>query len=125
MTLPEEDVDYLSQKGYKWQLQSEGSEWWLTIEAFPIGERYSSRSVDMLIRIPPQYNQAPLDMWFVSPEIKLGSTGAHPPAASHFEDHFGRRWQRFSRHFPTPWRPGIDGLSTLITFAHQELQENA
>jgi hypothetical protein len=76
-----------------------------------------------MIRIPAQYNIAGLDMFYVSPELKLRSTGSYPEAASHFENHAGRNWQRFSRHLiTTPWRAGVDGLRVFMSLIQKELQ---
>ena len=64
----------------------------------------------MMIRIPDQYNIAALDMFYVSPEVRLKNSNQYPDQAEHFEDHCGRKWQRFSRHLVASWRPGVDGL---------------
>jgi hypothetical protein len=122
MQLPEEDEEYLRQKGYDWQLVPVGNEGCLVLKGYPVSaDTYDRSSTDVMIRIPAQYNNAALDMFYCDPPLKLKS-GGYPQAADHFENHIDRRWQRFSRHFPSPWRAGVDGIATLLTFVHRELQ---
>lgn len=120
--LPELDEDYLTNKGFKWTLPAPG---YLLISGVAVSpERYDQTTVDLMIRIPGGYPTAALDMFYVSPELKLKS-GGHPNAASVFEDHLGRRWQRFSRHMNSGsclWRPGVDSLKTFLKLALGELQ---
>lgn len=121
MRLPEDDEEYLRTKGYTWELVSEGDGACLILKGYPVSpELYDRASTDLMIRIPAQYNNAALDMFYCDPPLKLRN-GSYPAAAETVEDHVNRRWQRFSRHFPTPWRAGVDGLPTLLTFAHREL----
>jgi hypothetical protein len=121
MRLPEEDEGYLGQKGYQWELVPVGEEGCLILRNFAVSEDlYDRATTDVMVRIPAQYNNAALDMFYCDPPLKLRS-GAYPQAAEHFEEHVGRHWQRFSRHFPTPWRAGVDGLPTLLTFVQREL----
>lgn len=117
--LPEIDEDYLAEKGIKWSMPSRG---YLVLEGVSTStEIYDRPTVDVMIQIPTAYPMAALDMFYVSPELKLKS-GGHPPAANVFEDHCGRRWQRFSRHLNSvPWRPGFDGLKNFLVLVLGEL----
>lgn len=125
MLLPEEDEDYLRQKGFTWELVPAGNEGCLVIRGYPVSpETYDQSWTDVMIRIPAQYNNAALDMFYCEPPLKL-KAGGYPEAADHFETHIGRHWQRFSRHFPNPWRAGVDGIATLLTFVHRELQRKS
>jgi hypothetical protein len=120
MRLPEEDEDYLNGKGCRWQLISEGNGAWLLIIGLILAEgRFDQSQADVLIWIPDGYPTAALDMFYLSPPVKLTS-GAYPDRAEHFEDHVGRRWQRFSRH--PPWRAGLDGLPMFLALIQKELQ---
>ena len=124
MRLPEDDENYLNGKGYTWRLVPEAGGGCLIISGFPVSaEVFDRAQVDLMIRIPAQYNVAGLDMFYVDPEIKLRATGSHPQTASVFETYAGRRWQRFSRHLiTTPWRPGLDGLPMYMALIQKELQ---
>jgi hypothetical protein len=121
MRLPEEDEDYLREKGLPWQIVPCGDGGCLVLPGYLVrGDRYDRDRTDLMIRIPGQYNNAGLDMFYVDPPLRLRA-GGYPPAAEVFEDPIGRRWQRFSRHRPTPWRAGIDGLPSFLALAHREL----
>jgi hypothetical protein len=116
----ERDERYLSDKGYDWELITEGANELLVLKGVSVDAAKFDRAVtDVLIVIPPQYNTAPLDMWFVEPWVKLRN-GSFPPQAEVPVQFMGRTWQRFSRHLPV-WRPGVDNLTTLLVFMSREL----
>src|ERR1051326_7704668 len=99
MRLLEADQDYLRSKAYEWEVHDEGGSGWLIIRAYALAPgRFDRDHVDILIRIPPGYNMAKLDMFYVFPALRLRDTNTYPPAADCFEDHCSRSWQRFSRH---------------------------
>jgi Prokaryotic E2 family E len=52
-------------------------------------------------------------MFYSSPQLKLSATGALPRATEFTFSFQGQSWQRWSRH-NTEWRPGIDGISTML-----------
>jgi Prokaryotic E2 family E/Multiubiquitin len=120
--LPELDEEYLTTKGMRWSLPAAG---FLLLEGIALAaDKYDRSTVDLLIRVPGGYPTAALDMFYVSPELKLKG-GGFPPAAEVFEDHLGRRWQRFSRHMNSGaclWRPGVDSLKTFLALVFGELQ---
>src|SRR5690348_6013937 len=110
MKLPESDEEYLRGKGYDWSLFPDGKGGLLIMKGFPVNDKkYDQTVVDLMIRIPAQYNVACLDMWYVDPPLHLVGSGAFPEAATAFETHGNRSWQRFSRHLPPKsWRAGVD-----------------
>jgi hypothetical protein len=125
MQLLEQDEAYLKEKGYAYELATEGENACLIIKGYPLSpNKYDHDAVDLLICIQKGYNDAKLDNYYVHPHIRLKATGQYPQAADHFEDHAGRNWQRFSRHLPQ-WRPGIDTLQNFLPFVHRELQDRA
>ena len=125
MQLLEEDESYLKEKGYSYELTAEGEGGCLIIPGIPLSpDKYDQTAVDLLICIPKGYNDAKLDMFYVHPHVRLRATGQYPQAADYFEDHVGRKWQRFSRHLPQ-WRPGIDTLQNFLPFVRRELQDKA
>ncbi len=120
--LPENDEDYLKQKGLAWDLQAGGSGAYLILKGVPVStERYNQTHVDVLLQLPQGYPLAGLDMYWVSPDLTL-KTGGYPEAANVFENYVGRRWQRFSRHLAQPWKPGQDSLPSFLALALGELQ---
>lgn len=124
MHLPEDDEGYLTEKGMAFELIPDGDGCLLLLPGYVIdGEKYDRADTTLMVRIPAQYPNAKLDMFYADPPVKLRN-GSYPDRADHFEDHVGRRWQRFSRHLPG-WRAGIDGLPTLLTFVHRELRNGS
>lgn len=123
MELPEKDVEFLSAKGHRWELAPDGEGACLIVPSYRVcGELYDREQTDLMIRIPAQYNLAGLDMYYVDPPLQLKS-GGYPKAAEVFESYAQRQWQRFSRHLPLPWRPGIDGLQMFFALIAKELQQ--
>ena len=125
MQLPEEDERYLTEKGFDWALEPDGTGALLLLRNYPVDDtRFNCTSATIMVRIPPQYPLAALDMFYADPPIKLLS-GAFPQAAEHHEAHGGRTWQRFSRHLTVPWRPNIDGLASFLSIVSRELRPRA
>jgi len=127
MRLLEEDEEYLGSKGYDWELREEGGSGWLIIRAYALAHgQFDHVEADLLIRIPPGYNMAKLDMFYLSPTLRLRDTNTYPPAAECFEDHCGRSWQRFSRHLDdvngATWNPGVDNLRSFLALVARELR---
>lgn len=123
--LPERDEEYLKSKGFKYTLTPSGNEIMLVFPDFPVSSPPHNRcNVDLLVRLPPGYPNANPDMFWVVPELRLAN-GQHPEAASTFETHLGRQWQRFSRHYKgDQWRAGVDGIWTHLNFIQRELSRN-
>jgi len=123
MNLPKDDEDYLAEKGFQWELLSSVGDGCLVIKDYPTSkELYDQEKVDLMIRIPGQYNMAGLDMFYACPPLKLLASHDFPIAANNFENHVGRQWQRFSRHLAEPWKSGIDGLPMFMAIIQKELQ---
>ena len=122
MNLLEEDEKYLAEKGYSWELASDAGNTALIIKDYSVNsDTFDRAKTDLLIIIPAQYNNAKLDMFFVDPPLR-NKDGNYPNAADHFEDHAGRKWQRFSRHLNV-WLPGVDTLAGFMSLISKELQK--
>ncbi len=121
MKLLESDQQYLESKGYVYEVEIQGSMLHLIIRDFPFPSAYSVEKADVLIRIPAGYPNSQLDMFWTIPHISLANGGA--PARTNHRQNFGDKvWQRWSRHWQAPWRPGVDGLDTFIAAIHNELK---
>jgi hypothetical protein len=121
MELLDEDKAYLDSKGHAYEVVADGANGGVVFKDFPLAPgKYDREKTDLLICIPKTYNDAKLDNYYVDPPVKL-SGGGYPDRADHFEDHVGKRWQRFSRHVKQ-WRPGIDFLQNFMPLVERELQ---
>ena len=108
-------VAELEARGYSLRLLQQPDGWTFAVIAdflLPPGS-YSRPTTDVLIKLPPSYPFAALDMFWVQPQLHT-ATGALPANTSD-ESVMGQAWQRFSWH-PTQWQIGRDTLLTFIGF---------
>ena len=75
--------------------------------------KFNCETADVLILLPRGYPDCPPDMFYVSPKLLLAGTGQVPKAYTAEHRFGGRVWQRWSRH-NNAWRPGVDGLQTMV-----------
>lgn len=82
---------------------------------------YNQESCDVLVIIPPKYNQAGNDMFWTNPRL-VRADGMPIPQTNEvgagdnrtFE---GQEFCRWSRHWPkspSAWRPGQDDIVTIL-----------
>ncbi len=114
LALPEMDQRYLSDHGIDAELASEGPHIGVVLKqmCLPAG-KFNHPSTDILVILPPGYPDVAPDMFFCDPWLTLISIGRYPTCADVPHPFVGRNWQRWSRHNAS-WRPGIDGLHTMI-----------
>jgi E2/UBC family protein E len=120
--VPEVDRDFLEEKGHKFTAKRVGADVHVVIEGFPFPEAYAPRAADLLIVLPAGYPNANLDMFRTLPDVKL-INGSWPRNADNREVHDGVSWQRWSRHFTSAWRQGVDNLRTFVTSIKRELDK--
>lgn len=118
--IPQRDDEYLKSREFDFSLTQVGNEVHLVLRNWPFPDAYTPRAAEVLIRIPPSFPMAQIDMFWTIPDVKLAANGAWPQAADVHETHNGRVWQRWSRHTPE-WRAGIDNLRTFITAMTAEI----
>jgi hypothetical protein len=120
--VPEVDRDFLVEKGYKYTAKRVGGDVHVIIEGFSFPAAYTPQRSNLLIILPAGYPNANLDMFRTLPDVKLAS-GAWPQNADNREVHAGVSWQRWSRHFTSAWRQGIDNLRTFVASIRHELDK--
>jgi hypothetical protein len=120
--VPEIDRDFLAAKGYKFIAKRIGADLHVIIEDFPFPVAYTPQFAKLLIILPAGYPNANLDMFRTVPDVKLAS-GAWPKNAEVRETHDGVSWQRWSRHFNSAWRQGVDNLQTFVASIRRELDK--
>lgn len=117
--IPDEDIEFLNEKGYDYELVQVSGAVHLILHRFPF-PRYVPREADMLIRLPAGYPQTALDMFYTIPDVKLPS-GAFPDRCNQHPAFEGKTWQQWSRH--GTWRVGIDNLRTFLSAVIKEIDK--
>lgn len=121
MSLPDRDTTFLSDRNIEHSVSMESGMVCLVLTGWPIPIGYDSPSADLLLRLSPGYPDVPPDMWWFDPGLRLVD-GRCVPATDQVENHLGRSWQRWSRHFAAgQWRPGVDCLESYLALIHDEL----
>jgi len=120
--LPAEDLRYLEEKAFDFEVHNVSGELLVVIHHFALPAAYNPRECDLLVRLPVGYPNANPDMYWTRPDVQLAGGGT-PRAAEHREPYLGTSWQRWSRHFPGGWRPGIDGLRSYLAAVRHDLEK--
>lgn len=98
---------------------------YLVVPEFPVPRHWDQNSTTLMVMLPNGYPLAALDMFWVSPHLRLRD-GREAQAANCFEQHLGGNWQRFSWHYSGSlgWRPGQSSLLSHLRFASTRLQQS-
>jgi len=118
-TLPQEDMEWLQQRGNPYELVLEGGVRRVVIYDWPVPVGYGQTVVDVHVRIETGYPDTQIDMAYFAPPLTRKDGRNIANVCSEIFD--SRSWQRWSRHRTpaNPWRPGVDSLAT-----HFELVAN-
>lgn len=124
--LPSGDRKYLEDKGIPHDEVEENGQRGLILQNLSLpSKRYDAPKADVLVLLPTNYNDAGPDMFYTEPWVKLVPENCYAKAADQSHNFCGRSWQRWSRHSESQhWRPGIDGIRTVIQRVRAAL-ENA
>lgn len=119
--LPEDDVEFLEAKGWKWETIIDGNTQWLLIHEFAIPSGYNISSTTVAVHVIPGYPTAALDMVYFKPGLSLNSGHAIKALSPHTIE--GEVYQRWSRHRTSanPWRVGLDNIHTHIGLVEEWL----
>lgn len=121
MSLPDTDAAHLTDRGLQHSVTIDAGMTCLVFPSWPLPPGFNMTSADLLIRLPAGYPDVPPDMWWFCPAVALAD-GRAIPATEVVEQHLGRSWQRWSRHFqPGQWHSGIDGLESYLALIRREL----
>ncbi len=123
--LPSKDLEYLNSKGIRFEEKEEGGNKAIILKEWPLPNgRYDSPRADILILLPNGYPDIAPDMFYLLPWVKLIPANKYPNAADHPLSFAGQNWQRWSRH-NNEWRPGVDGIWTMIKRIEHALEKAA
>ena len=114
------EVEAFRSKDQAIEVVEDGARFLVVFKEFelPAG-RYSSRATDLMVMADYQYPMSRLDMYWTDPAIWLNN-GSYPQGADQFENHGGRRWQRWSWHYQA-WDPSRHNLHTHLEVFHDRL----
>ena len=120
VALPAEDSEYLTGNyGDQWSINSEGpGKNALLIEHYPIPMGFDRETSTLMILVPSGYPGAALDMFYLDPPLARSDGVSINALAS--ESHFGRSWQRWSRHYG--WEAGVDSLVSHVEYVKRQLR---
>jgi hypothetical protein len=112
--LPSDDVAHLQSKGivYK-EVEQAGQKGVVLVAYSHPAARFDVNNADILILLPPGYPDVGPDMFHLLPWVRLVAGNRYPNRADQPFQFCGQNWQRWSRHNPD-WRPGIDGIWTML-----------
>lgn len=123
--LPSADRRYLAGRGLAYREVTDGAQRGVILTGFILpAAKYQVDAASILILLPNGYPDVAPDMFYALPWLQLVPAQRYPNAADQPVQFEGHRWQRWSRH-NTSWRPGVDGLSTMLKRVEQALLEAA
>lgn len=123
--LPSKDRRYLDERGVPYHEVEEGAQKGVILSGFTLPSRkYQVDQADILIILPAAYPDAAPDMFYALPHLALAETQREPRCTQVRLNFNGQNWQRWSRH-NNQWRPGVDGLSTMIKRVEEALEAAA
>jgi hypothetical protein len=111
--LPLKDRHYLQKRGIAFQEIDEPQKAVVLSNHKLPSQRFDAANADVLILLPPSYPDCAPDMFYALPWLRLVSSKNFPNAANVPLEFRGQSWQRWSRH-NNDWRPGVDGIWTMI-----------
>ncbi len=121
LLLPEEDLEYLKANFPDYECRRENSKKGIIIHDYPLPKGYNPDKSSLMLIIPENYPTTKIDMFYFSPNIERQDRATIEALSD--ENHFNQNWQRWSRHYD--WRPGIDNISTHISYIHNQLKSEA
>jgi len=120
--LPSADALHLQSKGITYREVEQGGQKGIVLIAHRLpATRFDAGKADILILLPSGYPDVAPDMFYLLPWVRLAAVNRYPKAADQPFSFAGENWQRWSRH-NSEWRPGIDGIWTMLKRIDTALQ---
>ena len=118
-----QEIAQLHGEGYKVDVWDQPDGWlFLVFRDYPLPSGYNKSSSELLVKVPPPYPAAKLDMFWMDADLTLNSGGL--PQSCNHEVVNGKVWLRFSWH-PNGWDPRHDNLKTFLNFIRMRLLRRA
>lgn len=119
--LPPDDLKFLADRAIPHTIATEANMLCIVFPDFALPPGLDRPKADLLLRLAGGYPDIPPDMWWFDPPVNRAD-GVAIPATNVFEQHLGRRWQRWSRHLSAAqWRSGVDSLESFLALVRREL----
>ncbi len=121
--LTEEDKEFLTSNfPSQWDGCSEDDKKGIIIRDYRLpADIYTPDKADLMLIIPDDYPLAELDMFYFCPELSRKDGRAINAIAQ--ETHFGREWQRWSRHYE--WHPGAHSIVSHVSYVWNQLEHDS
>ncbi|MBD7992166.1 multiubiquitin domain-containing protein [Ochrobactrum sp. Sa2BUA5] len=120
--LPSADRRFLETHGLTYEIVNDAGVGAVVIKDFPLPPgKFDHDKVDVMIQLPAGYPDASVDMFYTLPWVRLKATNNYAACADVPQTFAGASWQRWSRH--AEWRPGIDGIRTMVTRAQTAFEK--
>lgn len=113
-----DDAEALSHLGQRYTTANDGGFVNVIVDDYPAGPALEPSRSALLLRLPLGFPDATPDMFWFDPPLRAAG-GAVIPGTEVLETHYGRAWQRWSRHIQGQWRPGIDNLATYLAYVRR------
>jgi Prokaryotic E2 family E len=124
MSLPATDVAYLTERSITYQVTVEANMTCVVLPGWTLPSGFNRCDSDLLVRLSAGYPDVAPDCWWFDPAV-APANGSSIPATEVVEQHLGRSWQRWSRHFAAgQWRSGVDGLESFLALISAELHKS-
>lgn len=120
----ESEVETLRSEGHEIEVTPQGGGWaFLTFKKFPLPAGYNKTHTELLIKVPPGYPAAKLDMFWVDADLQIQNNG-QPREGCQIENVAGKNWLRYSWHV-NEWNPGRDNLRRFLSTVRTRLKRVA
>jgi Prokaryotic E2 family E len=120
--LPRKDRRYLDERGIAFHEVVEGAKKGVILTGIMLPDgKYQVAQADILILLPQSYPDVAPDMFYAAPHLKLVADQREPRCTQVRETFDGQNWQRWSRH-NNQWRPGTDGIWTMVKRVEEALE---
>ena len=119
-TLLEAHIVKLRERGDDVEVIEDGSRYLVVLRNYRLPDgRYQPQITNLMVMADYQYPMSRMDMFWTEPHVLL-TTGGPPQNADQFEVYAGRRWQRWSWHYPT-WDPNRHSVLSHIEVCRARL----
>lgn len=109
--------------GYSVVLNAQPDGWTMVVfDLFPLPSGYNKDTTRLLVKVPPGYPAAKLDMFWTESDLALSNRSL--PQGCSQEQVMGTTWLRFSWH-TNNWNPAYDNLRTYLGFIQSRLKNRA